>query len=327
MKDKHELFPSITWWIGVVENRYHPLGLNQFQVRIYSLHTPDQEVLPTEDLMWAMVLMPTTSASVSGVGTSPAKIMQGSTVMGMFLDGERAQQPVIMGTLAGVPTWTAKDRTEIVKETPLAELASMFNENNNIEEDYSALPDGSLTDMLLKRFEFEGPHIIIKPNLDYENTLSTTLTPIGGASGDQMMVFRYCAAIFLSNINYLCVSSTGRVGKYQFTPKFLISKGLLAADDVFDHKNWIGEDAHSLTEFLQSYELQEQLFSEWLSELGVAGSTIKDAFSKAMVGLIVNEGLNNWSESEIYSDEEGRDTADAFMKGLLAAHIAEELDE
>lgn len=316
--DQFDLFPDVTWWVGVVENRHDPLRANRFQVRIYALHSPDQNILPTEDLMWAMALLPTTSAGVSGVGTTPSKIMQGSTVVGVFIDGKRAQQPVILGTLASAPVWTPEDRKRMVQETPLAELPNALN--GEIEQDFDALPEGSLRDMLLKRFEFEGPHIVIKPNLEYENTIDATLPRINGASETKMRVFRHCAAIFLSNINYLCVSPSGRVGKYQFTPNFLIDKGFLSSDAIFDPSSWVDPEVPNLTEFLHSRTLQEDLFVDWLDELGA------DSFPDAMVGLLVEDGLSNWSDDEIYVDSEGRDTADAFMKGLLAEHLAEEYD-
>ena len=59
--------------------------------------------LPIENLPWAQVLMPVTSASTSSVGRSGTGLLNGSYVMGFFLDGENAQQPVVMGSLHGIP--------------------------------------------------------------------------------------------------------------------------------------------------------------------------------------------------------------------------------
>ena len=47
---------------------------------------------------------PITSATVSGVGQSPLGVVEGTWVVGFFTDGPSAQQPVIMGTLPGVPS-------------------------------------------------------------------------------------------------------------------------------------------------------------------------------------------------------------------------------
>jgi hypothetical protein len=47
---------------------------------------------------------PITSATVSGIGQSPLGAVEGSWVVGFFQDGGDAQQPIIIGTLPGVPS-------------------------------------------------------------------------------------------------------------------------------------------------------------------------------------------------------------------------------
>ena len=47
---------------------------------------------------------PITSATVSGIGQTPLGVVEGTWVVGFFTDGPTAQQPVIMGTLPGVPS-------------------------------------------------------------------------------------------------------------------------------------------------------------------------------------------------------------------------------
>ena len=47
---------------------------------------------------------PITSATVSGVGQTPLGAVEGTWVIGFFQDGAEAQQPIIMGTLPGVPS-------------------------------------------------------------------------------------------------------------------------------------------------------------------------------------------------------------------------------
>jgi hypothetical protein len=92
---------GFVWWIGVVENRADPAKLGRCQVRIFGYHTENTADLPIEGLPWAMVMMPATSASISGVGSSPTGLIEGSWVLGFFLDGNRAQEPVVMGSLPG----------------------------------------------------------------------------------------------------------------------------------------------------------------------------------------------------------------------------------
>jgi len=94
---------DFTWFFGVVEDRNDPVQLGRVRVRCYGWHTDDKDKIPTEHLPWAQVIQNVTSAAVSGKGTSPTGLVEGSWVIGFFLDGSRAQEPVVMGSLAGIP--------------------------------------------------------------------------------------------------------------------------------------------------------------------------------------------------------------------------------
>ena len=91
------------WFVGVVEDRQDPKTLGRLRVRCLGYHTEDLIKLPTSDLPWAHVMNPITSATVSGIGQSPLGVVEGTWVVGFFTDGSIAQQPMIMGTLPGVP--------------------------------------------------------------------------------------------------------------------------------------------------------------------------------------------------------------------------------
>ena len=99
------------WWNGVVEDRKDPLMIGRCRVRILGWHTADKAELPTEDLPWAQVVMPITSASQTGVGHTPVGPVEGTWVMGFYRDGELAQEPVMVGTLPGIPADYAKQNT------------------------------------------------------------------------------------------------------------------------------------------------------------------------------------------------------------------------
>jgi len=99
------------WWHGVVEDRQDPLYLGRCKVRILGWHTEDKAELPTASLPWAQVLMPVTSASQTNVGHAPVGPVEGTWVMGFYRDGELAQEPVIMGTIPGIPENFAKQGT------------------------------------------------------------------------------------------------------------------------------------------------------------------------------------------------------------------------
>ena len=91
------------WFVGVVEDRQDPKKLGRVRVRCLGYHTENHGDLPTSDLPWAHPLNPITSATVSGVGQTPLGVVEGTWVVGFFQDGAEAQQPIIFGTLPGVP--------------------------------------------------------------------------------------------------------------------------------------------------------------------------------------------------------------------------------
>ena len=91
------------WFVGVVEDRQDPKHLGRVRVRCLGYHTENHGDLPTADLPWAHPMNPITSATVSGIGQTPLGTVEGAWVVGFFQDGADAQQPIIMGTLPGVP--------------------------------------------------------------------------------------------------------------------------------------------------------------------------------------------------------------------------------
>jgi len=91
-----------TFYTGVVENRMDPLKLGRCQVRVVGLHTDNKIDLPTFDLPWAHPMLPINSASMNGLGWSPTGVVQGTWVIVIFMD-EFQQQPVMIGTIGGIP--------------------------------------------------------------------------------------------------------------------------------------------------------------------------------------------------------------------------------
>lgn len=86
---------GFVWWVGVVEDRNDPLLLGRARVRIFGFHHEDPTSLPTQDLPWAIALAPLSEHS------SPVSPPEASWVLGFFLDGQIAQQPVMLGVLPG----------------------------------------------------------------------------------------------------------------------------------------------------------------------------------------------------------------------------------
>ena len=95
------------WFVGVVEDRNDPELLGRVRVRCLGFHTKDLNSLPTVDLPWAHVMHPVTDPSMHGMGNTPSFLVEGSWVIGFFRDAQEKQQPVIIGSLPGVPSGPA----------------------------------------------------------------------------------------------------------------------------------------------------------------------------------------------------------------------------
>ena len=91
------------WFTGIVEDRNDPLYQNRVRVRIHGSHTWDKQKIATPDLPWSHVMMPTTSPSLSGLGTTTHGLVEGSTIMGFYRDSEEMQDPVVIGSFSGTP--------------------------------------------------------------------------------------------------------------------------------------------------------------------------------------------------------------------------------
>jgi len=92
------------WFTGVVEDRLDPQKAGRVKVRAVGFHTSNKEKLPTSDLPWAICVLPTTAPGISGLGSSPSFLVEGSWVYGYFRDGEDCQEPVVLGSLPGKPS-------------------------------------------------------------------------------------------------------------------------------------------------------------------------------------------------------------------------------
>ena len=81
------------WFLGSVEDRNDPQFLGRCRLRIAGYHTQDKTILPTEDLPWALPILPINSRN-----TFSAPLI-GDWVVGFFMDGLAGQFPVILGVL------------------------------------------------------------------------------------------------------------------------------------------------------------------------------------------------------------------------------------
>jgi len=94
---------GFVWFQGVVEDRNDPLKLGRCRVRCVGWHTNNKQDIPTNELPWAYPIQPITSAAMNGIGSSPTGPVEGTWVFGFFRDGESGQEPMMIGTLGGIP--------------------------------------------------------------------------------------------------------------------------------------------------------------------------------------------------------------------------------
>ena len=102
----------------------------------------DVSELPDEDLPWAIVMRPPGTGTGSGGMSKTIHYNQGDTVIGFFLDGDNAQQPIIMGAL-GNSKYAAKNGEVVpfgnftgynkVMESPSAKVRTQ-SESSDIQE-------------------------------------------------------------------------------------------------------------------------------------------------------------------------------------------------
>lgn len=113
------------------------------KVRIVGYHTFDGEVLPDIDLPWAHVSMSPENGTAQGSVGNTMMLVGGETVYGFFLDGEDAQQPIIVGCLYrnesvqnfATPEFLAKEKSSQFKpftghQGPLIQGPTQIREKN-----------------------------------------------------------------------------------------------------------------------------------------------------------------------------------------------------
>jgi len=167
---------GFVWFTGVVENRNDPAKLGRVQVRCLGYHTEDLIDIPSKDLPWAHVMMPVTDPSMQGLGNSPSFLTEGTWVVGFFRDAMEKQQPVIMGSLPGVPASVA-DKTKGFNDPNGKYPGTITHSNHTIEEsDVSRLAQGQTSETHLslqnrRANKWEKIPTATKPNL---STVSTT---------------------------------------------------------------------------------------------------------------------------------------------------------
>lgn len=150
---------NFVWFVGIVEDRNDPLHKGRVRVRCFGIHTDDKNLIPTTALPWSQVMMPATSSSTLGQGTSPTGLEVGSHVVGFFTDGKSMQQPLVMGSYYGTD-----DLQNSVSETTYTDAPEYLKKKQIIEEANTSskfeipLPKDTATYPLNQVTNTEGGH-------------------------------------------------------------------------------------------------------------------------------------------------------------------------
>ena len=98
---------GFNWWVGQIEGTASDEKSNKggyrFKVRIIGDHPGDPEILGTDDLPWANVMMPVTVPFIPGnAGGAHPQLEVGCWVIGFYMDTDK-QKPMIMGSIGQTP--------------------------------------------------------------------------------------------------------------------------------------------------------------------------------------------------------------------------------
>lgn len=95
------------FWIGIVEDKNDPEYRGRIRCRILGVHTKETVLnkqtgvgIPTEDLPWALCMMPLTFGGVSTSTVAPPAVQEGAWVFGISLDGDAFSNLIVLGVIS-----------------------------------------------------------------------------------------------------------------------------------------------------------------------------------------------------------------------------------
>lgn len=263
-------YNNLIWWMGVVEDRQDPEQLGRCKVRIFGYHTEDINVLPTEDLPWAMPMQPITSAAISGKGSTPIGPIEGTWVVGWFLDGSDMQQPLMVGTLAGknkINSYSAKinsdsnEKSGVTRDVFGNVVRGTTGVANNLN--YDTTSSISYISSNLPPLKPEQIKLVMDAISGLESSSIANGPIVTEPLSTQQLKERKDKSQFYGAYNRF-----GYIGKYQFGYAALKQLGYVTAisnDDLNNKEVWTGKDGlKSKEDFFKNPEIQESIMFQYM---------------------------------------------------------------
>lgn len=238
--NKNQMFYS-----GIVESRMDPLFLGRCRVRVIGVHSPDKTQLPTHGLPWAVPIQSITSAAMSGIGQAPVGPVEGTWCIIIFTDPESKQQPMILGTIAGIPTKeNVYDDLGAKPAAPPSSGGNLVTSDGTPVTTSSGIPvtTGGDSSQPIQNNPIGAPQAA---------TAAAVPGVLGTLSSSDLDKLLACIRKHESTNNYTKVNSLGYVGGYQFGMAMLedlgyINKGSWAhwAKNRYTERDdvWTGKD-------------------------------------------------------------------------------------
>lgn len=197
------------WFFGVVEDRRdYDLQLGRVRVRILNAHSAYTSDIKREELPWANILMPATSASNCGIGLSPTGIIDGTFVFGFFRDGYLCQLPVVLGTWHGIlEDFKPKDIGYDIKQNDNPNLGKVVQTNfgdgfkdQRTDEELKtyprivkkmSFPDGRVAEGDEHGVQLEDEYQKKYPNEHYKKKTDVSPIAINDEEGLERTIYRY----------------------------------------------------------------------------------------------------------------------------------------
>jgi hypothetical protein len=314
------------FYTGVVENRRDPTRLGRCQVRVVGLHTENKSELPTELLPWAFPMQPVTSAAMNGIGHSPLGPVEGTWVVIFFRDQE-CQQPIMMGTIGGIPQNTGIESNYL-----------------NDGDDYLIKTDGGITETSTPQPQLQPGSNSTTPETSTETVAEQFIGPL---TEDEVTKYKDNVARIettsepgalpdfsltgtVGQQNYGVVNPEGKVGKYQLSGTQLNTLGYVtnvlnsngesvppSNQKLADDTIWTGKNGlTSVGVYLSNAEAQEQVMDEWTkynySQLIRKGVIDANTDKKVILGYL--GGAHPSGVDRALALKNGRDSQDGYGK-------------